>query len=469
MNKSGNAPENLPRLIIAGTQSGVGKTAISSGIMAALKRRGLKIQPFKVGPDYIDPTYHMLAAGRPSRNLDSWILPHGAVIELFERSAKQVDISVIEGVMGLFDGHSGIDDSGSTAEMAKLLNAPTVLVIDAGRMARSAAAVASGYEKYDQDIDLRGCIINNVGSERHYQWVREAIEQATGLAVLGYLPGSASLQMPERHLGLIPAVENAGERFIEPLRRQIEETLDVNLLLSIARTAQPVETRGAEPLLFPSEPVPSTVNIAYAWDEAFNFYYQDNLDLLEAYGARLMPFSPLNDDELPPDTEGIYIGGGFPEIHASLISQNQPMMESILEAAGRQIPIFGECGGLMYLSEGITDFEGNRYNMMGLVPGWSVMKNQLARMGYVEIEFDRDTILGPQGMRLRGHEFHWSETKDMLNPWAFRIVHPVERREGYSNGNIMASYVHLHFGTDPDLARNFIKSCRDWSDEIKRA
>lgn len=454
------ANSNLPRLVIAGTESGVGKTTIATGVMAALKKRGMRVQPFKVGPDYIDPTYHTLATGVPSRNLDSWMLTHQAISELFARAAQKADICIIEGVMGLYDGHSGLDDSGSTAEVAKLLHAPVILIIDAGRMARSAAAISLGYVKYDHSLNIAGFIVNNIGSERHLAWVREAIENATSIPVAGYLPKNADFEMPERHLGLIPTVENAEIKFIEPLCTQIEQTFDIDRLLEIARSAQDAPIKPSESLLFPSEPVAPKVNLAYAWDEAFSFYYQDNLDLLEAYGARLIPFSPLNDFALPPDTHGIYIGGGFPEVYAERLSANQAIMDSIRKAASQDMPIYGECGGLMYLAKGITDFEGNRYRMAGLVPAWLEMKKRLVRMGYVEIEFEQDTILGPRGMKLRGHEFHWSDIEADLSPPACRVTHPDERFEGYSSGNIMASYIHLHFGTDASLARNFIEACR---------
>ena len=451
-----------PRLAIAGTESGVGKTTIATGIMAALRDRGLRVQPFKVGPDYIDPTYHTLATGLTSRNLDSWMLSLDAIAELFERAARKADVSVIEGVMGLFDGHSGSDEEGSTAEVAKVLNAPVVLIIDAGKMARSAAAVALGYARYDSELDLKGFIINNVGSERHFEWVNEAIEQATSIPVLGYLPKDEHLEMPERHLGLIPTVENVGVRFIEPLCQQIEKSIDIDRLIEIAHSVHPVKVQHVEPSLFPTKAIPQTVNIAYAWDEAFSFYYQDNLDLLEAYGARLMPFSPLDDEALPLDTQGVYIGGGFPEIYAERLSKNQAMLNSLREAADKCIPIYGECGGLMYLSQGITDFEGNRYQMVGLVPCESIMKNRLTRMGYIQIETLQDTILSPKGNRFRGHEFHWSQLESEPNSLAYSVVHPRTGNEGFVNGNILASYVHLHFGTDTDLARNFIESCQQW-------
>jgi len=342
------------------------------------------------------------------------------------------------------------------------LNAPVILIIDAGRMARSAAAVALGYVKFDPSLNLAGFIVNNIGSERHLAWVKEAIENATSIPVVGYLPKNADFEMSERHLGLIPTVENAEINFIEPLCKQIELTFDIDKLLEIARSVQYAQIKPFESLLFPSEPVTPTVNIAYAWDEAFSFYYQDNLDLLEAYGARLLPFSPLHDSSIPQDAQGLYIGGGFPEMYAASLSGNQAIMDSIRKAALRDMPIYGECGGLMYLAEGITDFDGNRHPMTGLVPAWSRMTRKLARMGYVEFAPIEDTILASKGTRLKGHEFHWSEMESELYPPAHRIFHPQGINEGYLKGNLLASYLHIHFGTDPKLAKNFVESCRRW-------
>ena len=457
--KAMTAKSNIPRLVIAGTQSGVGKTTIATGIMADLKAKGLTVQPFKVGPDYIDPTYHMLATGLPSRNLDSWMLPHKAMLELFHRASRKADISVIEGVMGLFDGYSGLDDSGSTAEVAKLLSAPVILIIDAGKMARSAAAMALGYAKFDPALDLRGFIANNIGSPQHFRWVKEAIEDATSIPVLGYLPRNNELKMPERHLGLVPTVEMVGAQHAVPLLiRQMEETFDLDRLLEIARSAEPLPSPKSQ--LFPTKASAPLVNIALARDEAFSFYYQDNLDLLEAYGARLLPFSLLRDSTLPENAQGVYLGGGFPEMYAEALSANRPMMESLRKAVSEGLPIYAECGGLMYLSQGIVDFEEKRHPMAGLLPGWSVMKNRLTRMGYVELEVKKNTILASKGTRLRGHEFHWSEMEKELEPTAYGITSPTTRLEGYANGNILASYVHLHFGSEPSLARNFIEACR---------
>ncbi len=452
-------PCAVARILIAGTHSGVGKTTFSIGIMAALQARGLDIRPYKVGPDYIDPSHHSAASGRLCRNLDSWMLPPSALVEIFCRSARGADIAVIEGVMGLFDGLSGLDDSGSTAEVARILRTPVILVIDAGSMARSAAAVAQGYARFDPTLPLAGFLINGIGSERHFAWVREAIETAVSLPVLGYLPKRAEITIPERHLGLIPAAEAGGKTPIEALRREIEETVDLDRIVAIGRTAEPLTPPSGGEGLFPAEPFPPAAIIAYARDEAFSFYYPDNLDLIEAYGGELVPFSPLAEPALPSGTRGIYIGGGFPEIYAERLSANRPLIRSIRSAAAAGIPIYAECGGLMYLSEGITDRSGRFHPMVGIVPGRVRMTGGLSRMGYVEVALAHDGPLGPAGLRARGHEFHWSETEGDLSPPAHRVIFPEDREEGYAFGNVIASYIHLHFGSNPALARNLVSAC----------
>ncbi len=447
------------RLVLGGAWSGVGKTTLATGLMAALRARGLAVQPFKVGPDYIDPSYHTLACGRPSRNLDTWMVPPEAALELFHRACAGAELAVVEGVMGLFDGHSGLDDTGSTAHVARLLEAPVVLVLDVGKTCRSAAAMALGYSRLDPRVKVAGVILNQIASQKHYQWTREAVEGETGIPILGYLPKDAALHIPERHLGLVPTAERGRlEEFVARLRVVIEEHLDVEQVLEVARSAGPLSV--PVPLVFPPEPLPVRATLAVARDEAFSFYYQDNLDLLEAYGARLVPFSPLNDAELPREAGGIYLGGGFPEVYASTLSANSSMLQSIREAARRGLPIYGECGGLMYLSEGITDFEGQRFPMVGLVPRWSVMQRKRVILGYVEVETPRRSFLAPAGARMRGHVFHWSEIEPFPpEASAFHTVDPEPRWDGYLKDNILASYVHLHFGAAPELARNLVEAC----------
>ncbi len=455
----------VPRLIVAGASSGIGKTSVAVGLIRAFRARGLKVQPFKVGPDYLDPTYHTLASGLPCRNLDSWMLSKGAMKALFRRAAFNADLSLIEGVMGLYDGRGGEGEVGSTAEVAKLLKAPVLLVLDVGKLSRSAAAMALGYKAYDPDLPLAGFILNQVGSERHLRWVREAIEEATRLPVLGYLPKAMAAELPKRHLGLVPAGE-APElaRSLEHIRLQVEATFDLEAILSVAREAHPL-IGAEEEGIFPEREPKARVTIAIAQDPAFGFYYQDNLDLLEAWGAKLHAVSPLKDRTLPEDVQGLYLGGGFPELYAEPLEANEAFRQSVREAALAGMPIYAECGGLMYLSEGIVTFEGRRHHMVGLIPGWSAMQRRKAKMGYVVAEALRSAILLKQGQKVRAHEFHWSELPGPKEEAAYRILEPEGRLEGFvagRQGNILGSYLHLHFGSDPALAQQFVLACARW-------
>lgn len=462
----------VPRLVVAGVTSGVGKTTITVGLGAALRARGFSVQPFKCGPDYIDPTYHTLGAGSPCRNLDSWMISADSMIELFQRACETADIAIVEGVMGLYDGRTGEDEAGSTAEIAKLLKAPVILIINVAATARSAGAVALGYKLFDEDVQLAGVVLNGVGSETHFRWARESVEKATGLPVLGYLPKNNEIHLPERHLGLVPSPENAeATRRITSIHEQIERTLDVDGLVEIARSARPIGFTPSSKL-FPTKDMAPRVRIGIAQDEAFSFYYQDNLDLLSSWGAVIVPVSPLRDSELP-EIDGFYVGGGFPEMYAAQLSANRSFRESVIRAARAGMPIYGECGGLMYLSEGIIDFEGNKQAMVGVVPGWAMMQSKRARMGYITVEALADSVLTSKGQVLRGHEFHWSQRDESANSAAYRVIdggtrrasdtaYHGERNEGFVEGNILASYVHLHFGGDASLARRFVESCESW-------
>ena len=451
-------------IVIAGTTSGVGKTTVATGLMGALRQNGLRVQPFKTGPDYIDPSYHTWVTGAASRNLDTWLLSRDAVLELFRRAMVEKDIAVIEGVMGLYDGHSSINDEGSTAELAKLLGAPVILVVDSRKGARSLAAMVSGYQAFDPGLNLGGVILNGIGSDEHLRFCREAIEHYTGVAVLGYLPRRDNLSLPERHLGLIPTVEGpAGKEFLELLLAQCQATLNIPQILRLSEQAKVPE---AEAALFPTTPKPPLARIAVARDKAFSFYYQDSLDLLQAWGAELVPFSPLQDTELPQDISGLYIGGGFPELYAAALAENKPIRQEIKIAAGRGMPVYAECGGLMYLGRGIRDLEGNEYPMVGAIPVSSQIDSPRLSLGYRTVQALGDGPLLRQGEIVRGHEFHWSVlNKDANTLNAYCVIDKDKRLEGFHSVNLLASYVHLHLGSLPQMASRFIENCQKFRQE----
>jgi len=451
-----------PALVIAGVRSGVGKTTIATGIMAALTRRGHQVQPFKAGPDYIDPSYHALACGVPSRNLDTWMLPSSAVLELFQRAAGRREISVVEGVMGLYDGHSNLSEEGSTAQLAKLLGAPVILVADASKVARSVAAEILGYQQFDPGLNLAGVILNGVGSDRHLDFCKPQIEATTGLPVLGYLPRRDDLVQPERHLGLIPTVEGTVARqWYDTLVQQVEETIDLDRLLTIALGAGGGVVPQPAPQLFPKTAEPKRAVIAVAQDQAFSFYYQDSLDLLEAWGAELVPFSPLEDQELPRGAGGIYLGGGFPEMFAAELSENRPMQGAIRRAVKRGVPVYAECGGLMYLGKSLADLEGKAHPMVGVIPAVSRMSSQRLTLGYRELEATCDGPLLIKGQQVRGHEFHWSTLDEppTAEQSVYRVVNQDHRTEGFQAGSVWASYIHVHLGSHPSLSRRFVATC----------
>jgi len=445
------------RLVIAGTQSSVGKTTITVGLIAALRQRGLVVQPFKVGPDYIDPSYHTLAAGRPCRNLDTWMVPPDRVQVMFERAASTADIAIIEGVMGLYDGSEYDNECGSTAEVAKLLGAPVVLVLDAGKIARSAGAIALGYQRFDKELPLLGFIINRVAGESHGQGVTAAVERATGLPVLGYLPREGPLQIPERHLGLIPTAEAARwAEFTDAAGAAVARHLDLARILALARRANLPPLTGGTPRPFIGvRPV-----IALARDEAFHFTYEDNLDLLREAGAEIAYFSPLRDITLPPGTAGVILSGGFPEVHADRLSANRDIHAALRAAHQQGLPLYAECGGLMYLTEAIEDGKGNTHPMVGLLPGRSVMGGRLT-LGYRLARSAGPSWFLHEGETVRGHEFHystWEGRPSDLPPAYFLLPRSGTgevRPEGARLGNLWASYVHVHFGAKPELAERF--------------
>ena len=456
---------DVPRLVIAAPASGSGKSTVASGLMAALSAQYV-VQGFKVGPDYIDPGYHAAATGRPARNLDTWMVPPDRVLASFGRAVQNADIAIVEGVMGLFDGYHARGEEGSTAQVAKLLRAPVILVLDVRRMARSAGAMALGYRAYDPELNLAGVICNNVGSTRHGLWVTEAVE-AVGLPVLGCIPRDPQLHIPERHLGLHTAVERAAEvqAFLDSAAQVVKQHVALDRLWAIARQAPAMEITA--PVMADADDGTATrVRLAIAHDEAFCFYYQDNFDILRAAGAELAFFSPLRASALPEGSAGLYLGGGYPELYAAQLADNYALRKEVRAANQAGMPIYAECGGLMFLTQSMSDLDERSYPMAGVLPGQARMRSRLV-MGYRQVIACRDSLLLPQGEQVRGHEFHYSDWTDLPAdlPYAYEVVsHEGEtaRREGFARGNLLASYTHLHFAARPEMAERWVRACLAW-------
>lgn len=451
---------NIPRLIIAGTHSGCGKTSVAVGVLRALARRGLRVQPFKVGPDFIDPSLLSVAAGRPCRTLDSWMLPHPTVAELLARGAEGAHAAIAEGMMGLYDGVGGAAEAGSTAEVARLLAAPVILVVDVAGSARSAAATALGFAAFDPQLVIAGVIANRAGGPRHVETLREAL-RSSGIPLLGAIPWDDRLRIPERHLGLVPAAEAAPHAAAEALADAAAEHVDLDALLRITRTAAPLVVPG--PMAFPPIAGAAAVRIGLARDEAFSFYYQDALEMLEAFGARLVPFSPLHDRALP-EVDGLYLGGGFPEVHARALEDNTSMRRAVAEAIAGGMPVYAECGGLLYLTRELIDADGRRAAMVGAVPAAARMHRRMVAHDYVTLEAARDTLLMREGETVRAHEFHWS-TLEPVEPlplaYGSRDGRGIaEGRDGFAAGSVLATYAHVHFAARPEMARRFVAACR---------
>ncbi|WP_233096002.1 cobyrinate a,c-diamide synthase [Alicyclobacillus sp. SO9] len=476
-----NRTDRRPRIVIAGSHSGTGKTTLSIGLMAAFYLRGFVVQGYKVGPDFIDPSYHTGVTGRPSRNLDAYMCARTVVEEIFYRGSNDADISVIEGVMGLYDGKSSMTETGSTAELSKWIDAPVVLCIDVSGMARSAAATVLGYQKFDSAVNIVGVIANYVGSAEHFGLVQEAIEESCDVPVLGYLPKVAEIELPERHLGLIPAVERGElDSLFDRLASQIEKTVDLDAVLTIAGAASPM-SQPTSSIFNESVQSRSSISsetsvgketlgkvvIAVAKDAAFNFYYPENVELLESHGAGIVYFSPLNGEPIPDEARGLYVGGGFPEEFAQELAHQTSVFENfrdqILE---HELPTFAECGGYMFLCNTVTTHDGRTYPMVGIIPADISMEGKLVGFGYREVTAIQDTVLLRKNETARGHEFHYSSIR--FRDEVHAEIHVAYKTlgfrastyEGYANGNLTAGYTHLHFASNPHIAKRFVMTCR---------
>lgn len=454
-----------PRLVLGGTSSGAGKTTVTVGLMAALAKRGMAVQGFKVGPDYIDPTFHTAATGRVSRNLDTWMMKPAAMQEIFWRASDGADISLIEGVMGFYDGKDPKSNRGSTAEIGMLLDAPVMLVVDIKAMARSAAAIVKGFQLLEPAVNIVGVIANRAGSANHFQLVKTAIEQECGVPVIGYLPHDPAMTAPERHLGLVPAVERGEmQPWLDLLAEKVAATVDLDQLLAL--TEKHASFDKPEPLLFKQRDMAEQepVTIAVARDSAFHFYYQENFELLESYGAKLRFFSPLAGELPPADADGLYIGGGFPEEFAARLeaaTEVRQVLKALIEGG---LPTFAECGGFMFLCEAIHDRAGNRYEMLGIVQNEVRMQAKLAALGYREAVALADNILLQAGQTARGHEFHYSAlAHEQQADHAYEVSGLRGRKkEGFAAGNLLAGYTHLHFASNPGMVERWLTICREW-------
>lgn len=448
--------KNYPRLIIAATQSGSGKTAIVSGILAALKNRGLNVQAYKVGPDYIDPGFHEIASGKPSHNLDSWLVGKEKLADIFLSTFGNSDLAIIEGVMGLYDGGKG--GVSSTAEISKILNAPIVLIIDAKSMGTSAAAVALGFREFDKSINFAGVILNRIGSDSHKKIICDALEKIN-IKCFGAIKRDENFFLPERHLGLVPTAENNFSQVIEKISLAVENQIDLDELINLAKNSAELEEK-----IFPLRITHCALRIAIAKDAAFNFYYEESLQELKNFGAEIIFFSPLKDETLPKNICGLILGGGFPEIFAGELHENKKMRESIRTAASEGLPIFAECGGYMYLMKSIKNFDGEIFEMCGVIPNRAEMTKKLQTVGYVEASLTKNCIMGRVNDKIYAHEFHFSVEEKNLSEKKIFDCEKLRTGEkyfaGYFDKNVFASYLHIHFVGCPSAAENFIAACK---------
>jgi len=431
--------------------------------MAALSRRGLTVAPFKVGPDFIDPGHHTRIVGAVSKNLDGWMLSKEYNLECFNRAAQGADVAVIEGVMGLFDGYDGKSEAGSTAQMAKWLGVPVILLVDAASMARSAAAVVMGFEHFDDQLNYAGVILNNLGSNRHLKYLADAMQDRIKMPCLGGVIRNDSITIPERHLGLVTREDHPLTRqTIDGLADIVEKNIDLDTLLNTLPDINLSRHCGKK-----IESQETKVRIAVARDNAFCFYYQDNLELLEQHGAEIIEFSPLTDRQLPQDVDGLYLGGGYPELYAGKLAENNGLRGRIRRKSRDGMPIYGECGGFMYLCQELIDQNGMNYPMTGCFPFTTRMFSKLKALGYREINLTRDTVIGKRDLTIRGHEFHYSELSGAAS--GHQTVYRISDRagldkepEGYQINQTLGSYNHLHFGSQPAAAGHFVDNCRKY-------
>ncbi len=451
----------FPRIVLSGTSSRAGKTVVSIGLMRALKNRGYNVQPYKIGPDFIDPSYHLFATRRPSRNLDSYMMGREDIIESFERNFKDADIAVIEGTMGLYDSHNAIDEKGSTAEVSKILKAPVILIANVERISRTAAAFVLGYKVFDRDVDIKGAILNRVGSDRHADKAKRAVEGLANIAVMGVMPRDSAIEIPERHLGLVPAFEREKlEALFDRLADLMEKYIDIDRLIEIAKKTPDLKQVEENSIYHKKERYDVTLGIVR--DKVFTFYYEDTIDAFMA-NANVKYIDSLNDTALP-EIDGLYIGGGFPEIFAEDLEKNSSLREDIKEFCDAGKPVYAECGGLMYLGKSIITKDEREYEMAGFLPIKTRMHKKFQALGYVRNTVVKDNPLSRKGDRLVGHEFH-NSTVEVLGDVDF--VYEMRRGKGIDGKydgillkNTLASYLHVHVLSYPQMVTNFLGMCK---------
>ena len=443
-------------LMVAGTASGVGKTTVTLALIAAMRQRGLVVQAFKGGPDFLDTGHHSRVAGRVARNVDTWMLSREANCEVVRKAARGADAIVVEGMMGVFDGKDGASETGSSAEIAKLLHLPVVLVLDASKSARSIAAVVLGFETFDPALRLAGVVLNKVGSEHHYRLLKAAITRACRTPILGWLPREPAIAIAERHLGLHTVEEAAGstEDLVDRLAGLAEKHLSVGKVLQLRC--------GLDFAAEAQDSPKARARVGVARDAAYSFYYEDNFDLLREAGAEIVEFSPMKEEGLPDGLDAIYLGGGYPELYAAELSGNVGMKAAIREFAASGRPLYAECGGMIYLGQNLTLKDGGIREMCGVLPFEFQMTERLVNFGYCTATFTLESLLGPVGTEVRGHSFHYSRMvgqPGVANCYAVEYsLSGRKESEGFCVGSVLASYIHLHFRACPEVARNFVQA-----------
>lgn len=452
-----NSNRKRTAFIIAGTGSSSGKTVVTLGLLKALEKRGVTVQPFKAGPDYIDPGHHRALLKTPSYNLDTWMMGAEAVRKTFYGKMAGAGAGVIEGVMGLFDGRDGASEEGSTAHLSKLLGLPVLLVVNAEKTARSAGAVIKGFESFDPGVRIRWVIFNKVGSERHFKILRDAVPGGSKIEVIGYMPKDAALVLPERHLGLITPGDLKGREwagFLKAASSELERHAGIDAFLKTLPALKMPEVKTVT-----GRPGPG-ITVAVARDNAFCFCYEENLEILKSLGAKVVFFSPLKDKKIPR-CGGVYLTGGYPEVYARALEANHSMRDEIRRMAGEGLPIYAECGGLMYLGKNIVDRDGRAYSMAGVFPWTSRMLSKRKALGYREVEVSRTCPVKCAGV-LKGHEYHYSELVNANGIKRAYMGAGGGSCRGYVYKNTVASYIHLHFAGNPAFAEGFVKLCMDF-------